>query len=157
VILLEPDVVERHGKVTQSPGRLGAARAGSLFTSVLAVGALPDINSALADTPARVLWISNLAPQIPETAGMSAADRLAALRSHDVRVDAILRHAQLRASPPPRRVMVCNLPVRRRGRRLVPPACGVRGAGRHRGVESFLDKRGGYLVAGGVAGDDAHK
>jgi len=63
---------------------------GSLFTSVLAVGALPAIRSALAHTGADVLWICNLAPQIPETAGMSAADHLAALRRHAVRVDRVL-------------------------------------------------------------------
>jgi uncharacterized cofD-like protein len=63
---------------------------GSLFTSVLAVSALPDISSALARTAARVVWICNLEPQIPETAGMSAAEHLAALRGHGVRVDAVL-------------------------------------------------------------------
>jgi uncharacterized cofD-like protein len=63
---------------------------GSLFTSVLAVSALPDICSALATTSARVVWICNLEPQIPETAGMSALDHLAALRGHGVRVDAVL-------------------------------------------------------------------
>jgi uncharacterized cofD-like protein len=63
---------------------------GSLFTSVLAVGALPAIRSAVAHTGADVLWICNLTPQIPETAGMSAADHLAALRRHAVRVDRVL-------------------------------------------------------------------
>jgi uncharacterized cofD-like protein len=63
---------------------------GSLFTSVLAVGALPDVRSALAGTRARVLWICNLVPEVPETAGMSADDHLSALRSHEVRVDAVL-------------------------------------------------------------------
>ncbi len=63
--------------------------AGSLFTSVLAVSALPDPRSALASTAAPVVWICNLEPQIPETADMSAADHLAALRRHGVRVDAV--------------------------------------------------------------------
>lgn len=63
---------------------------GSLFTSVLAVSALPDIGSALAHSAARVVWICNLEPQTPETADMSAADHLAALRNHGVRVDAVL-------------------------------------------------------------------
>jgi uncharacterized cofD-like protein len=63
---------------------------GSLFTSVLAVGALPDISSALATSAVRVVWICNLKQQIPETAGMSAADHLSALRRHGVRVDAVL-------------------------------------------------------------------
>jgi len=63
---------------------------GSLFTSVLAVSALPDIRSVLASTRAYVLWICNLEPEIPETAGMSAADHLSTLRSHEVRLDAVL-------------------------------------------------------------------
>ncbi|HYB28975.1 MAG TPA: uridine diphosphate-N-acetylglucosamine-binding protein YvcK [Solirubrobacteraceae bacterium] len=74
---------------------------GSLFTSVLAVCALPDIAAALAQTPARVVWICNLAPEIPETAGMSAADHLGSLRRHCVRVDAVVYDpaSQLRFSP----------------------------------------------------------
>lgn len=67
---------------------------GSLFTSVLAVCALPAVASALADTPARVIWLCNLEPQVPETAGMSAADHLAALRRHNVRVDTVLYDPQ---------------------------------------------------------------
>jgi uncharacterized cofD-like protein len=63
---------------------------GSLFTSVLAVGALPDIRAALQDTRAHVLWVCNLEPQIPETAHMSAADHAAALARHGVRVDSVL-------------------------------------------------------------------
>jgi uncharacterized cofD-like protein len=63
---------------------------GSLFTSVLAVSALPDIRSAIAATRAQVLWICNLCPQRPETAGMSSGDHHAALRDHGVRVDAVL-------------------------------------------------------------------
>ena len=63
---------------------------GSLFTSVLAVSALPEIVSELASTHARVLWICNLAPQYPETLDMTAGDHLDALRRHGVRVDAVL-------------------------------------------------------------------
>jgi hypothetical protein len=63
---------------------------GSLFTSVLAVGALPDVRAALSRSAARVIWICNVEPQIPETSGMSAADHLETLRRHGVRVDAAL-------------------------------------------------------------------
>jgi uncharacterized cofD-like protein len=63
---------------------------GSLFTSTLAATALPDVASAIARTRARVLWICNLEPEQRETAGMTAADHLAAVRSHGVRVDAVL-------------------------------------------------------------------
>jgi len=63
---------------------------GSLFTSTLAAAALPEIASAIASAQARVLWISNLEPEAIETADMAAPDHLAALRSHGVRVDAVL-------------------------------------------------------------------
>ena len=63
---------------------------GSLFTSVLAVCALPDVACALAETSARIVWIANLEPQAGETGGMSARNHLAVLRRHGVRVDAVL-------------------------------------------------------------------
>jgi hypothetical protein len=63
---------------------------GSLFTSVLAASALPDVAATLARTAARVVWICNLEPEAIETAGMTARDHLAALRRHGVRVDAVL-------------------------------------------------------------------
>jgi uncharacterized cofD-like protein len=63
---------------------------GSLFTSVLAVSALPDVAAALAETAARVVWICNLEGQLGETAGMSARAHLAVLRRHGVRIDAVL-------------------------------------------------------------------
>jgi uncharacterized cofD-like protein len=63
---------------------------GSLFTSVIATGALPTVASALARTGAPVVWICNLEPDAIETAGMAGEDHLAALRRHGVRVDAAL-------------------------------------------------------------------
>jgi uncharacterized cofD-like protein len=63
---------------------------GSLYTSVLATSALPDVAAALVQTPARVIWICNLEPQRGETTGMTASDHLTALLSHGVRVDAVL-------------------------------------------------------------------
>ena len=63
---------------------------GSLYTSVLAVAALPDIAAALRMTPARVLWICNLEADRGETLGMTGADHLRALRDHGVRIDAAL-------------------------------------------------------------------
>jgi uncharacterized cofD-like protein len=63
---------------------------GSLFTSVLATSALPDVASALARTRAHVVWICNLEPDAAETAGMTGCDHLAALRRHGVRVDIAL-------------------------------------------------------------------
>ena len=74
---------------------------GSLFTSVLAASALPDVAATLARTPARVMWISNLEPEAIETAGMTGHDHLAALRRHGVRVDGVLYDpaAKLRFDP----------------------------------------------------------
>jgi uncharacterized cofD-like protein len=63
---------------------------GSLYTSTLATSALPQIVSALARTPAQVLWLCNLDPGRAETAGMTAEDHLTALRAHGVRVDGVL-------------------------------------------------------------------
>ena len=62
---------------------------GSLFTSVLAVCALPDLTSALAHTGARIAWICNLADQ-GESAGMTLTEHLETLRRHHVRVDCAL-------------------------------------------------------------------
>ena len=63
---------------------------GSLFTSVLAASAVPDVAAALRAATARVVWISNLEPDGRETAGMDAGDHLDALRRHDIRPDAVL-------------------------------------------------------------------
>ncbi|MFL5862954.1 MAG: uridine diphosphate-N-acetylglucosamine-binding protein YvcK [Solirubrobacteraceae bacterium] len=74
---------------------------GSLYTSILAVCALPGLAAALADTPAQVIWICNLSPEPGETPELSAAEHLAALRRHGVRVDAVLqdREAKLHLTP----------------------------------------------------------
>jgi uncharacterized cofD-like protein len=74
---------------------------GSLFTSVLAATAIPDVASALTRTGARVLWICNLVPEARESTGMTAADHLRAIRNHGVRFDAVLcdPSASLRFAP----------------------------------------------------------
>jgi uncharacterized cofD-like protein len=76
------DAVSRADVVMLGPG--------SLFTSVLAVAALPELKAALATTPAHVLWICNLAPQSGETGSLSGAEHLEALRRAGVRVDVVL-------------------------------------------------------------------
>ena len=63
---------------------------GSLYTSVLAVAAVPGIAGALAGTSARVTYVCNLRPQEPETAGYDVAAHVAALRAHEVEVDTVL-------------------------------------------------------------------
>ena len=63
---------------------------GSLFTSVLAVVAVPALRDALAATRARKVYVCNLRPQLPETAGFDVADHVEALRAHGLEVDVAL-------------------------------------------------------------------
>jgi uncharacterized cofD-like protein len=63
---------------------------GSLFTSVLAAAAVGGIAGALAQTSARRVYVCNLRPQIPETAGFDVAAHVEALARHDVTIDVIL-------------------------------------------------------------------
>jgi uncharacterized cofD-like protein len=65
---------------------------GSLFTSVLAVVAVPAVREALAAAPGRKVYVCNLRPQIPETAGYDVADHVAALAAHGLEVDVALCH-----------------------------------------------------------------
>jgi len=65
---------------------------GSLFTSVLAVVAVPAIRDALAAATGRKVYVCNLRPQIPETAGYDVADHVAALAAHGLGVDVALCH-----------------------------------------------------------------
>ncbi len=63
---------------------------GSLFTSVLAVCVVPDIRAALADRTGGRVYVCNLRPQLPETAGFNAADHLRAVRKHGVAIDVMV-------------------------------------------------------------------
>lgn len=63
---------------------------GSLYTSVLAVVAVPAIRRALAETPARKVYVCNLRQQEPETTGYDVAAHVEAVRSHGVHVDVVL-------------------------------------------------------------------
>jgi uncharacterized cofD-like protein len=63
---------------------------GSLFTSVLAVLAVPAINEAVATAKGRKIYVANLGEQHPETTGFDVADHLVALRAHGVEVDVVL-------------------------------------------------------------------
>ena len=66
---------------------------GSLFTSVLAVIAVPAIRTALATTAARKVYVCNLRPQQPETAGYEdVATHVGALTAHGLEVDVVLCH-----------------------------------------------------------------
>ena len=63
---------------------------GSLFTSLLAVVAVPGLCRALADTPARKVYVCNLRPQIPETEGFDVAAHGDALAAHGLEVDVVV-------------------------------------------------------------------
>lgn len=115
-VVLKADIdgkpVEGQEAVAKAPGRVGRvaiapadARApaqavqslaeadlvvvapGSLFTSVIPVLCVGDIQEGLASTPARVVQVCNLRPQIPETEGLSGSDHLRMVLDHGGRVD----------------------------------------------------------------------
>jgi len=63
---------------------------GSLFTSVLAVCAVPGIRQALSARSGGRVYVCNVGHQIGETGGFDADDHLAALSDHGVVVDAVV-------------------------------------------------------------------
>ncbi|HMC42859.1 MAG TPA: uridine diphosphate-N-acetylglucosamine-binding protein YvcK [Acidimicrobiales bacterium] len=63
---------------------------GSLFTSVLAVVAVPALREALARTRGRKVYVCNLRPQMPETAGFDVAAHVEALLAHGVDIDVVV-------------------------------------------------------------------
>jgi uncharacterized cofD-like protein len=63
---------------------------GSLFTSVLAVCAVPAIREALNERQGGRVYVCNLAPQDPETKGLDADAHLSALVAHHVSVDTVV-------------------------------------------------------------------
>jgi uncharacterized cofD-like protein len=63
---------------------------GSLFTSVLAVLAVPALSAALRDTKAHKVYVCNLRPQPPETAAFDGAAHVRALLEHDFVPDVAL-------------------------------------------------------------------
>ena len=65
---------------------------GSLFTSVLAVVAVPSLRDALAATPGRKVYVCNLRPQLPETGGYDVAAHVHALQAHGLDIDVVLCH-----------------------------------------------------------------
>jgi uncharacterized cofD-like protein len=63
---------------------------GSLYTSVLAVTAVTGISNALRATRARRVYVCNLRPQRPETAGFGLGEHLEALAAHGVEPDVVV-------------------------------------------------------------------
>lgn len=67
---------------------------GSLFTSVLAVCSVPAIREALASsTRARRIYVCNLRPQLPETAGFTSEDHVRAVLEHAIIPDTVVTAA----------------------------------------------------------------
>jgi uncharacterized cofD-like protein len=83
------EAIDRADQVILGPG--------SLYTSVLAVVAVPDIAAALATCPALKVYVCNLRTE-QETSGYDAADHLAALHAHGVRPDVVVHDPE--AMPP---------------------------------------------------------
>jgi uncharacterized cofD-like protein len=65
---------------------------GSLFTSVLAVCVVPDIRAALAARPRGRVYVCNLRPQLPETAGFEIEEHVGAVLDHGVAIDVVVAH-----------------------------------------------------------------
>jgi len=63
---------------------------GSLFTSVLAASAVTGIVEALGQTSAQRVYVCNLRPQLPETAGYDVAAHVHALARHGVTIDVVV-------------------------------------------------------------------
>jgi uncharacterized cofD-like protein len=63
---------------------------GSLFTSVLAVCAVPAVREALNERQAGRVYVCNIATQDSETKGLDADAHLAALVAHHVTVDTVV-------------------------------------------------------------------
>src|SRR5207245_1633116 len=63
---------------------------GSLYTSILAVAAVPALRDALKARTSGRIYVCNLRPQIPETAGFDAAAHVRALSDHGVTADTVV-------------------------------------------------------------------
>jgi len=63
---------------------------GSLYTSVLAVCAVPGIRQALSARSRGRVYVCNLRPQPPETAGFRSEDHLRVMLDHGVPVDVMV-------------------------------------------------------------------
>lgn len=62
---------------------------GSLYTSVLAATAVPEIAEAIRSSKATKVYVSNLREQVPETEGYDVARHVAALFDHGIPIDVV--------------------------------------------------------------------
>jgi uncharacterized cofD-like protein len=77
---------------------------GSLYTSVLAVCAVPAVRDAIAAARATKVYVCNLHTQDGETVGFDAAAHVAALSAHGIHVDVVIHD--------PAHLPTGNVPVR---------------------------------------------
>lgn len=63
---------------------------GSLFTSIMAALAVPELAEAIRRSAARRVYVANLHTQAAETEGFDVADHVAALHAHGIDVDVVL-------------------------------------------------------------------
>lgn len=63
---------------------------GSLFTSVLAAVAVPDIREGIRRSTARKVYVCNLRPQVPESQGFDVGMHVDALLAHGIVVDLVV-------------------------------------------------------------------
>lgn len=63
---------------------------GSLYTSVLAAAAVPELAAAIGSTTAQRILVCNLRPQVPETEGYDVGRHVSALTAHGIPVDLVL-------------------------------------------------------------------
>ncbi len=63
---------------------------GSLFTSVLAVAAIPAIREALQQATGQRIYICNLSEQHPETSGFTMSDHVTTILAHGVPLDLVV-------------------------------------------------------------------
>lgn len=92
-----PDVLE-----ALAAARLIVIGPGSLYTSILPNLLIPSIATAIANSPATVVYVANLRQQPGETQGMSLPEHLDAIAQHApaLRVDVLLGHAGPPAAGP---------------------------------------------------------
>ncbi|MBM3675216.1 MAG: uridine diphosphate-N-acetylglucosamine-binding protein YvcK [Actinobacteria bacterium] len=113
------ETIEQADQVILAPG--------SLYTSLLPALCVPAVARALRDTRAIVVQVGNLAPQVPETAGLAGIDHVRAVLEHGGRVDRLVVHegGELSVAPEEVRALGVELviaPVARPGALAHDPA-----------------------------------
>ena len=91
---------------------------GSLFTSVLAVAAIPAIREALQQAKGQRTYICNLSEQHPETSGFTMSDHVSTILAHGVPLDVIVHDPTRLPLGQPTEAMIVTRPLADRTGRL---------------------------------------